>query len=223
MTRRAKADVLVVLDDPPCAFGCQGLLDTGCGFRDGWRVMAVTGPRSRCSRRVEQRDAVGLFQAACGAGAAGAQRGGDGGELGGGGLPFGQGQVEAVQVGDAAALAPQDLGGGLLPAGAQAAGAQLPDGEQVLGCPVVGVGGQPVAGAVGVVELDVDAAGAGAVEHRHSPGQGSGNRVHGVRVLSMGVRTGRGRAGLGKADRPRAVFGMRSARMKCGGRAWARG
>ena len=95
--------------------------------------MVVTGPRSRCTGRVEQRDAVGLFLPACGAGAAGAQRGGDRGELGGGGLPFGQGQVEAVQVGDAPAFAPQDLGGGLLAAGTQAAGAQLPDGRRCLG------------------------------------------------------------------------------------------
>jgi hypothetical protein len=38
-----------------------------------------------------------------------------------------------VEVGDALAATPDDLGGGLLAAGAEAEGAELADGEQALG------------------------------------------------------------------------------------------
>ena len=44
----------------------------------------------------------------------------------------------------------------------------------MLGCPVVGVGGDAVAAAVGVVELDVDAPGPGAVEGRDPAVAGQG-------------------------------------------------
>ena len=154
------------------------------------------------------RDAVGLFGAAGGAGAPGGQGLGQGGELGGGGLPFGQGQVGAVEVGDAQAAPPQDLGDGGLAAGAQPLGAELAEGEQVLRCPVVGVGGDAVAAPVGVVELDVDAPG-------RAPSRVGMRRLEGrvlldcmsVRVLS---RDGLGRQGPGcwqAKDRPRAVSG----------------
>src|SRR6266487_3218384 len=61
-------------------------------------------------------DVVGLVGAAGGAGAAGAERLGDCSALGGGGLPFGQREVGPVEIGHAQAAAPQDLGGGSLPA-----------------------------------------------------------------------------------------------------------
>ena len=132
----------------------------------------------------------------------------DGGELGGGGLPSGQGEVGAVEVGDAQAAPPQDLGGGGLAAGAQAPGAELAEGEQVLRCPVVGVGGDAVAAPVGVVELDVDAPVPGSVQGRDAAVEGQGAaRLHGVRVLS---RDGQDRQGPGcwqARDRPRAVSG----------------
>jgi hypothetical protein len=68
--------------------------------------------------------------------------------------------VGAVQVGDAppASVLPDDLGGDGLACRAQAAGAELPPGGQAARGAPVGVGGQPVAAAVRVVEVDVHAA-----------------------------------------------------------------
>ena len=156
-------------------------------------------------------DVVGLFGPAGGAGAAGAQRLGDRGALGGGGLPFGQGEVGAVEVGHAQAAAPQDLGDGGLAAGAQPAGAELPGGVQVLRCPVVGVGGDAVAAPVGVVELDVDAPGPGSVQGGDTPAGGQGAaRLHGCPCpFTVMGRTGRGRVVWAGKDRPRAMSGKR--------------
>ena len=119
----------------------------------------------------QQRDVVVLFGAAGGAGAAGGQGFADGRQLGGGGLSFGQGEVDAVEVGDAAAAfaVPQDLGGDVLAAGAQALVAELPDGEQAVGGPVVGVGGQAIFAAVGVVVVDPQAPGEATASARPTP------------------------------------------------------
>ena len=153
-------------------------------------------------------DVVGLFGAAGRAGAPGAERLGDRGALGGGGLPFGQGEVGAVEVGDAQAAAPQDLGDGGLAAGAQSAGAELAGGVQVPGCPVVGVGGDAVAAPVGVVELDVDAPGPGSVQGGDAPAGGQGAaRLHGCPCPFREGRTGRGRVVWAGKDRPRAMSG----------------
>src|SRR5689334_12538049 len=69
-----------------------------------WRAGVVMGglPSGAVEAFAERAgDVVGLFGAAGRAGAAGGQGLADGGELGRGGLPFGQGEISAVQVGHA--------------------------------------------------------------------------------------------------------------------------
>ena len=103
--------VLVVLDDPRSPFCCQGPVDGELGGADrGCHRVPPVGAVVALAGRT--RHAVLLFGAADRAGAAGGQGFADRRELGGGGLAFGQGEVGAVEVGDAACAVVRSTGSG---------------------------------------------------------------------------------------------------------------